>query len=140
MKKAMDFKEIIEFPIERVWNAIQDPSKVTVEWNAKVEKISDTEWNEIVNETSSNHCKATYDTSSYSLHIEAVNSKYDSETNDIKIHLNKASEDTTEISIHYEIGTTAIFNIIAMDVLGKKLVHHAGEVVVKNIIKLAKKG
>lgn len=132
MKKKMSFEEVLDSPIEKVWQALQDPSSIVVERNVKVEKEDDLHWIEHCNASVYNQSSAEVDSASHTLIVHTINSKYKSETNDIVLHLQEDGEQT-KLSVEYTVGTTALFNIITMEVLGEKIMHHASHTVVKNI-------
>lgn len=132
MKKKLSFEEVVDSPIEKVWKVLQDPSSIVVERNVKVDKDDDLHWIEHCNASVYNQSTAELDSVAHTLTVHTINSKYKSETNDIVLHLQEIGEQT-KLTVDYTVGTTAIFNIITMEVLGEKIMHHASNTVVKNI-------
>ncbi|WP_028041916.1 hypothetical protein [Candidatus Stoquefichus massiliensis] len=133
--KTYDFENTIHASIERVWDVLHSPSDIISEWNAKIEPISNTQWKEIADGDLYNVFTASFKNDEYLLHIESVNSKYSSESNNIHINLKAIDSTTTKVSVHYEIKTGAIFNKISLALFGEKLAHHAEKVIMKNIEK-----
>ncbi|MFR7591933.1 MAG: hypothetical protein ACLUVC_10845 [Longibaculum sp.] len=130
-----DFENTVNGSIDKVWEILHNPSEVISEWNAKIEKISDTQWKEIADGDLYNTFTASFQDEKHLLHIESVNSKYSSESNDIQICLEAIDSTTTKVTIHYIIKTSAIFNKISLALFGDKLAHHADKVIIKNIEK-----
>lgn len=131
-----DIDNTVNAPISDVWNALQDPSAIISEWNAKIEKTSNSEWREIADKDLYNDFKATFKDNT--VHITSINSKYSSESNDITITLEEMDANTTSVKVHYEVKTGAIFNKISLKLFGDKIVHHADNVIMKNIKKKLK--
>lgn len=132
MKKELTFEEILAYPVERVWEVLQDPADIVVEKNVKVEKKDALHWIEHVNATAFNESEATIHADEHKIIIHTINSKYASETNQIILQVSAQGEDT-KLTVDYTVGTTALFNIITMEVLGEKIMHHASNTIVKSI-------
>lgn len=132
---SYDFDNTINANIEDIWEVLQDPATVIAEGNEKIEKESNTKWKQIVND-SYNEMNAEFN--GYAVHISSINSKYRGEQNDIIISLEAIDEQSTNVKVHYDIKTTAIFNKISLHLFGEKLMHHADNVIVKNIKKKLK--
>lgn len=133
---SYDFDNTINANIEDIWEVLQDPATVIAEGNEKIEKESNTKWKQIVNENIFNEMSAEF--IEYTVHISSVNSQYKGEKNDIIISLEAIDEQSTNVKVHYDIKTTAIFNKISLHLFGEKLMHHADNVIVKNIKKKLK--
>lgn len=131
-----DFDNTINANIRDVWEVLQDPATVIAEGNEKIEKESNVKWKQIVNESVYNEMNAEY--SENTVHISSMNSKYREEKNDIIISLEAIDDSTTNVKVHYEIKTTAIFNKVSLHLFGEKLMHHADNVIIKNIKKKLK--
>lgn len=132
---SYDFDNTINANIEDIWEVLQDPATVIAEGNEKIEKESNMKWKQIVND-SYNEMNAEFN--GYAVHISSINSKYRGEQNDIIISLEAIDEQSTNVKVHYDIKTTAIFNKISLHLFGEKLMHHADNVIVKNIKKKLK--
>lgn len=131
-----NFDNTINANIEDVWEVLQDPAAVIAEGNERIEKESNAKWKQIVNESMYNEMSAEF--SEYTVHIASINSKYKGEQNDIVISLEAIDDSSTNVKVHYDIKTTAIFNKISLHLFGEKLMHHADNVIVKNIKKKLK--
>lgn len=132
---SYDFDNTINANIEDIWEVLQDPATVIAEGNEKIEKESNMKWKQIVND-SYNEMNAEFN--GYAVHISSINSKYRGEQNDIIISLEAIDEQSINVKVHYDIKTTAIFNKISLHLFGEKLMHHADNVIVKNIKKKLK--
>lgn len=137
MKKEFSFTQTYDAPFERVWEILCDPSEIVMEHNAHYDKISNTNWIDHTGQNVDNTFNADIDEASHTITIEAINSKYASERNVIVLNA-KESDGQTIVSVDYTIGTTAIFNIITMELLGEKIIHHASNVILKHINKKLK--
>lgn len=131
-----NFDNTINANIEDVWEVLQDPAAVIAEGNERIEKESNAKWKQIVNESMYNEMSAEFN--EYTVHIASINSKYKGEQNDIVISLEAIDDSSTNVKVHYDIKTTAIFNKISLHLFGEKLMHHADNVIVKNIKKKLK--
>lgn len=132
---SYDFENTINAKIEDIWEVLQDPAEVIAEGNEKIEKESNAKWKQIVGD-SYNEMNAEFN--EYTVHISSFNSKYTEEQNDIFISLEAIDDQSTNVKVHYDIKTTAIFNKVSLHFFGEKLMHHADNVIVKNIKKKLK--
>ncbi len=135
MKKTFEFDEEIEASLEDIWNILKDPSTVVMEKITQFKKQDNLNWEEVPSNGVYNTYAATLDEATHTLHIVTHNSKWDSESNDIVIKLTDNGNGKTHVHVNYQIGTTAIFNIIAIEVAGEKLAHHASNTIFKHIKK-----
>lgn len=133
---TFDFSNTLNAPLKDIGEVLQDPSTIVSEQVSKIEKISDTKWKEIESEDLYNVLEATF--SNDEVHITSVNAKYDSERCDIVIALEAIDDASTNVKVHYEIKTGALFNKISLKLFGEKLAHHADNVIIKNIEKRLK--
>lgn len=137
MKKNFAFSEELDFDFDTVWQILQNPESIFEERGGNYKVISATEWVEHSNGID-NISHAVIDQVNHQVTVQTDNSKYDSETVHIVITLTKILEGC-KLHVEYTVGTTAIFNILAFEVLGKKLIGHATNTIFKNIEKQLKK-
>ncbi|MEG0981654.1 MAG: hypothetical protein RSA96_07225 [Erysipelotrichaceae bacterium] len=133
MEKNYHFSKELTYSVEKVWNALLKPDEIIMEKNAVYEKISNTKWIEHTSETIDNVYQVSI-IENHELLIEVENSKYHGEKNVIDL---KVSEKGTscELSVHYTIGTKAIFNMISLEFLGNTIAHHISNVIMINLEK-----
>ncbi|MEG0094385.1 MAG: hypothetical protein RR673_09920, partial [Erysipelotrichaceae bacterium] len=122
MEKNYHFSKELNYSIETIWNALLKPDEIIMEKNVVYDKISNTKWIEHTSETIDNVYQVSI-IENHELLIEVENSKYHGEKNviDLKVIENGT---TCELSVHYTIGTKAIFNMISLEFLGNTIAHH----------------
>ncbi|MEG0365762.1 MAG: hypothetical protein RR585_02940 [Coprobacillus sp.] len=135
MKKTFEFEEDFEASVEQVWNTLIKPSQIVMEKITAYTNTDDLNWQEAPSNGVYNEYHATLDESTRTVHIVTHNSKWDSESNDIVMKVTSIDDSHCHVHVSYQIGTTAIFNIIAIELAGEKLAHHASHTIFKNIKK-----
>lgn len=135
MKKTFEFEEVFEATPERLWEIIKKPSEIIMEKITRFNLTNDLMWEEVPSNGVYNVYEATLDKDNYKVHIVSHNSKYKSESNDIIMHIEAIDDTHSKVHVHYQVGTTAIFNIVALEVASKPLSHHVSHTIFHNIKK-----
>lgn len=133
MEKAMDFSEVIDASIERVWEVLHKPAHIVTEGFSKLRIEDDLHWVQTEGEVDTN-CTATLHEDTYTVHVVTQNTKYDSEKTDITLRLEEV-DGKCKVNVHYVVDTTALLNMLVFKTMGEKLEHHASNVIIKNIKK-----
>lgn len=136
MKKTYEFHEVLDTPLEQVWEAFQNPMPIVSESTKNIDVVDELHWSETSNGVT-NTSTAMIDASTHCITIKTESSKYASETNDISIQLHEEAG-KCRLDIRYVIGTTAIFNIITFELLGKKIGAHVEHTLLKHLKKALK--
>lgn len=131
MKKTYEFHEVLETPMQTVWEVFQNPMPIVSERTKNIDVIDAMHWSETSNGIT-NTSTALIEEATHSIHIKTENSKYPSETNDITISMQEEGG-LCHLDIRYDIGTTALFNIITFEVLGKKIGEHVEHTLLKHL-------
>lgn len=117
---------------DRVWDAVKRPSQLAVHGNVRTTVISDLEWVEHTSPEADNKCTATVDETARTVIIRSENSKYSSESDEIKISVS-GDGSGSRVAIDYTMHTGAVANILVMKFAGDKIIEASVDKMIRHI-------
>lgn len=133
---SMEQEKIITKNISKsadsVWAAVKRPSHLALHGNVNTSVISDLEWVEHTAPEIDNKCTATVDEAARTVTVRSENSKYRSESDEIKISVS-GDASGSRVTIDYTMHTGAVANILVMKFAGDKIIESSVDKMIKHI-------